>query len=104
MTTEPIDTRRIAAQELADSTVPTPEDAFEDLGPLAQLLWLHDGIYVALKLWAAMLSDESTAPTGDVADVTEAMTAISLAAGNLDAACIAVGILEPDAQAPEATS
>jgi hypothetical protein len=104
MTTEPIDTRRIAAQELADSTVPTPDDAFEDLGPFAQLLWLHDGAYVTLKLWTAMLSDEAAGIDEDAPDVTEALTAISLACGNLDAACIAVGILEPSAKVPEQTS
>jgi hypothetical protein len=104
VSTNPIDTRAIAAQELADATVPTPEDALSDVGPFAQLLWIHDAAYVMLKLWGAILSDDAAGAPADADDVTEALTAISLACGNLDAACIAAGILDADAKPPETSS
>jgi hypothetical protein len=59
---------------------------------------------LVLAFWTVIFSDEAAGIDEDAPDVTEALTAISLACGNLDAACIAVGILEPSAKVPEQTS
>lgn len=100
MSATPIDARALAAQELADATVPSPDDAFEDIGPMGRLMYLQMLGYETLKLWTATIALNEGEDIGDGGELIEAMNAIALACGNLDVACVAVGILDGDAIAP----
>jgi hypothetical protein len=97
MTTPELDAMTIAQEELARAMVPAPDDLLADVGPLAQLLFIERTCYSVLQSWAAMLSGDEAADVDDDSGPVRALAAIGQAAGNLDAACVEVSILPPDA-------
>lgn len=90
------DANELAQGELAANTVPTPEDVLQDVGPLAVLWYARELTYYAVKSWAAQLSIDEAGDIGDTSELSQALEAISLAAGNLDGACVLVSLLPPD--------
>jgi hypothetical protein len=95
-----VNTRALAVQELAEASVPTPEDAFSDIGPFGRLLYLQQLGYETLKLWVALLSGDQAEDIGEAGELEEAVMALAFACGNLDAACVAVGIMDAIAISP----
>jgi hypothetical protein len=81
--------------ELAQNTVPTPEDVLSDVGPLAALWYARETAYYAVKLFTASLSIDSDEPPPDDSEPVRALAALSAAAGNLDGACVLVSLLPP---------
>lgn len=90
------DANEMAQGELAANTVPTPDDVLQDVGPLAVLWYARELAYYAVKSWAAQLSLTDHDDIHAESELSEALQGISLAAGNLDAACILVSLLPPD--------
>ena len=97
MTTDPIDTMEIARAELAREMFPTPDDLVSDLSPLGMLFFTEQCVVELFKQYTAELSEVDD----DTVDTTEgmgrALVAIGQALGNLDVACVAMGILPEDA-------
>lgn len=93
---EGADANELAQSELAANTVPTPEDVLADVGPLATLWYARQTVYYAQQLWAALLSGDEAADLGDTTELAAALEGISIAAGNLDGACIRVSLLPLD--------
>ena len=86
-----------ARTELAAGQYPAPEDCLRDLDPITGLFYVEQWVYECLRIWAlnaAAVEDEDPAV---VAQVGEALEAIGLACGNLDAACVLMGLLPPEA-------
>jgi hypothetical protein len=90
------DANELAQGELAANTVPTPEDVLMDVGPLAVLWYARELTYYAVKSWAAQLSADEAGDIGEASELAQALEAISLAAGNLDGACVLVSLLPSD--------
>lgn len=90
------DANEMAQGELAANTVPTPDDVLQDVGPLAVLWYARELTYYAVKSWAAQLSADEAGDVDQDSELAQALGGISLAAGNLDAACILVSLLPPD--------
>jgi hypothetical protein len=91
-----VDANELAQGELAANTVPTPDDVLQDVGPLAVLWYARELTYYAVKSWAAQLSLDDEVAVGDSSELSSALEAISLAAGNLDGACVLVALLPSD--------
>lgn len=91
-----VDANELAQGELAANTVPTPDDVLQDVGPLAVLWYARELTYYAVKSWAAQLSADEAGDVGETSELSQALEAISLAAGNLDGACVLVSLLPPD--------
>ena len=87
------DANEMAQGELAANTVPTPDDVLADVGPLAVLWYARELAYYAVTFWTATLSADEAADIGDTSELAQALEAISLAAGNLDGACVLVSLL-----------
>jgi hypothetical protein len=95
--TADIDAAEDAARELAEAMIMPPDDLLGDVGPLAQLLYLERLAWHVLTGWTGMLT---VADSGDVPDDSEpvrALAALGLAAGQIDAACVLVALLPPEA-------
>jgi hypothetical protein len=90
------DANELAQSELAANTVPTPDDVLADVGPLAVLWYARELAYYAVKFWSATLSADEAADIGDTSELGQALEALSLAAGNLDGACVLVSLLPSD--------
>lgn len=90
------DANEMAQGELAANTVPTPDDVLMDVGPLAVLWYARELAYYAVKSWAAQLSADEAGDVDEDSELGQALGAISMAAGNFDAACILVSLLPPD--------
>lgn len=93
-----IDPAADAAHELASNTVPTPDDLLADVGPLTQLWYLRELSYSVMRLMAATLSIEGTDELPDNSPPVRALAVVSTVAGELDGACVLVGLL-PDSYA-----
>ncbi len=90
------DANELAQGELAANTVPTPDDLLADVGPLAVLWYAREVGYYAVQLWTSLLSGDEAADLGDTSELAAALEGISIAAGNLDGACMRVALLPPD--------
>jgi len=90
------DANELAQGELAQNTVPTPDDLLADVGPLAALWYAREVSYYAVQLWTSLLSGDEAADLGDTSELASALEGISIAAGNLDGACIRVSLLPSD--------
>ena len=97
MSNEGYDPAKVALAECAASGMPTPTDLLEELGPLGALLFLHDVVYEGMALWAAYASEAPPDDPEGTEPITRALQGIATAAGALDAACVAMAILPPEA-------
>jgi hypothetical protein len=87
------DANELAQSELAANTVPTPEDVLADVGPLAVIWYIREAAYYAVKFVSATLSTQEAADVTDDSGPARALAALSMAAGELDGACMAVDLL-----------
>lgn len=101
MTTESVNIRELAVQELAEAGVPSIDDILADIGPMGRLLFCQMAVDETMRLWVALLATDAEESTGTGDERAEALNGISLAEGNLIAACIAVGIIDEAARPPE---
>lgn len=85
-----------AAAELASNTVPTPDDLLSDVGPLTQLWYLRELSYSVMRVLAATLSIDQGDDMPDDSEPVRALAVVALVAGELDGACVLVGLLPPD--------
>lgn len=99
MTDDGYDPAKVALAECAGSGMPTPTDLLEELGPLGVLLFVHDLTYEAMAVWAAYASDAPSDDPEGTEPITRALQGMATAAGALDAACVAMAILPPEAVA-----
>jgi hypothetical protein len=95
------DAQDIARTELAEAMVPAPADLMADVGPLGRLFYLEQLAYSTLSAWAAMLSGDADEDPAATDERVVAMQGIAQACGALDAACVAVSILPPEATAEQ---
>jgi hypothetical protein len=97
MTDTPMDTMDLARRELAANMMPSPEDMFDELGPVAVLFFTEQTLVECYKHFVVDLG----APDPDVVDTSQgpgkALVAIGQALGMIDAACVELGILPPEA-------
>lgn len=91
------DAQQLAVNELAAATVPTPDDLLGDVGPLAQVFYLEQLAYAVMRAYTAMLSASDDDAMPDDSEPVRALAALGEACGNLDAACILLSILPPEA-------
>lgn len=97
MTPDQIDTMEIARTELASQMFPAPEDMFDDITPLAGLFYVEQCAVELYKVFVASLSAENTPDMDTSEGAGKALAAIGQALGMLDVACVAMGILPPEA-------
>lgn len=95
--TDALDAMMMARDDLVANMVPVPEDLLSEVGPLAKLYFAEQTAYEVLKHFAADLATFGAGDTDLEATVGKAMQGIATAAGALDEACIAMGILPSEA-------
>ena len=94
---ESIDTQQLAIDELMAQAVPDPTMLLEVLSPFTQLYYAEQVAYYVLKAFTVgVVSDTDTELDAESGPV-KALMALSMACGNLDAACIELGILPAEA-------
>ena len=92
-----IDPADIARTELAENLIMPPADLLGDIGPMGQLLYLEQLAWHVLSGWTGMLAAADPADVGDDSEPVRAQQALALAAGEIDAACVLVSLLPPEA-------
>lgn len=93
------DPKELAEAELTVNTIPDPEQLLSDLSPFAQVYYVEQVAYFTMEQLARkLLADPDGEVTGDDGPAL-ALQAMMTACGNLDAACVALGILPEDATA-----
>lgn len=90
------DPEQAARAELGANSVPTPDDLMADVGPLAVLLYLRELSYYGMRLMSASLSIDNAEPPADDSEPVRALAALSQVCGELDGACVLVGLLPAD--------
>ena len=100
--TEGVDPMQVAVDELGGAMVPTPDDLLDDIGPMGCLWYLTQVAAFTLGRWAGTLDPDVVPDMTDDDGPVRALQAITLATGNLNAACIAVSILPEEAALPDA--
>jgi hypothetical protein len=94
MATDSIDVLAMAAQELLDNTVPEPQMLLENLTVFGALYFLQQTCdYVVRHISGVLLGDDDQ-DADDNAEVLRALEAIVLANGNVNGACLAVGLFD----------
>ena len=83
--------------ELAEATMPTPEDVLCEVGILARVYYVEQTAYELLRNFAAMASEDVGTQDEAPETVGRAMEAIAQACGMLDVACVELGVLPPEA-------
>ena len=83
--------------EIGTAGCPTPDDILSELSPLAQLYFVEQLAYGLLHAWAARIAADVGTPEEAPEGVVQALDAVGIAAGNLDAALILMGVLPEDA-------
>jgi hypothetical protein len=99
------DNLELAKNELGEAMVPDPVDLLQDVGPLAQLWFLHQCAYAVLQSFTGMLSGDTAEGIGDNSEPVRAHAALALACGQLDGACQLLALLptEEETDADQAT-
>lgn len=92
-----LDTMEMARAELAKAMVPTPEDLLDGMGPLGVLFYAEQTVVEAFKLLVFFASESADDPDAEEGDLPRVIEAVGMALGQLDAACILLGILPPEA-------
>jgi len=95
--TAPTSMMEEAKADLSTNMVPTPEDVLGDVGPVGQLYYAERLLYVVYGMFAGLLANDAVEQPDDDSPPVKALAAIGMACGNLDAACIVMGILPPEA-------
>lgn len=95
--TDTVDPAEIARTELAEYMIIPPEDLLGDIGPMGQLLYLEQLIWLVLSGWTGMLSAADGDDVPDDSEPVRALAALTLAAGQIDGACVLVSLLPPEA-------
>lgn len=80
--------------------MPHSDDLLDDVGPLGQALYLNQLAYRVLSSFAGMLTAQDNDDLPTDGGPIKALAALTLACGNLDAMCIELQILPPEAAAP----
>jgi hypothetical protein len=101
MSDEQPDGLDLAKTELAEEMVPDPIEILQDVGPLAQLWFLHECAYGVLQSFTGFLSDEGSEGLDDDSEPVRAFAAIAKACGNLDGACQLLALLPDDFRTTE---
>jgi hypothetical protein len=86
-----------ARTELAAGQFPAPEDCLNDLDPITGLFYVEQWAYDLLRIWAANAGAAEDEDAAAQEQIAQALEAIGMACGNLDAACALMGILPPEA-------
>jgi hypothetical protein len=94
-----IDPLEDAQAELAGYRIMSPEDLLEQLSPNGCLYFLQQTAYECLKHWATELFPDTEQAEWEGTPVTSAFQTIVTVCGELDQACVFVGILPPEAAA-----
>lgn len=91
-----VDALELAKTELGEAMVPDPIDMLQDVGPLAQLWFLHQCAYGVLQSFTGMLSGDEATGLADDSEPVRAFAAVAKACGNLDGAAQLLSLLPPD--------
>lgn len=94
------DALELAKAELADNMVLDPKDLLQDVGPLAQMWYIHEAAYGVMTGFVGMLSGDEAADVGDKDGPSLALQALAKACGMLDQACVYLSLLPDDASNP----
>lgn len=94
---ETFDPAEVARTELAESMIIAPPDLLGDIGPMGQLFYLEQMIWHVLSGWTGMLAVADGDDVPDDSEPVRALAALTLAAGQVDAACVLVSLLPPEA-------
>lgn len=100
MTTEPIDTMELARRELATEMLPSPDDMFDELSPVAALFFTEQCTVQLFKQYVADLGENDLGIDDTATGAGKALACIGQALGMLDQACVAMGILPDEAIQP----
>jgi hypothetical protein len=92
-----IDPLEDAKAELAAYRILTPADIMADLSPNACLFFLQQAAYAAMSKWGNTLAPSVESGEYEETEVTKAFFGIVQVCGELDQACVLVGILPPEA-------
>jgi hypothetical protein len=84
-------------RELAENTMPAPEDVLCEVGVLARVYYVEQMVYELLRNLTAMASEDVGTENEAPASVVSALQAVAEGCGSLDVACVALGILPPEA-------
>ena len=96
----PIDPQELAKRELAEQMIPTPDDVCASLSPLAALYYIEQLGWAVYTLWTAHVADSVTDDAAVNADLAETLSGVGLVVGELDAVCVRIGLIPPEAIAP----
>lgn len=96
-TTPELPALRIARDLLAHEHYPAPEDCLPDLDVATALFYVEQWAYALLAMWAGYLSDETDVDEDAEPQLASVLETIGQVCGMLDAACVTVGVLPPEA-------
>lgn len=85
-----------AVAELQGAMVPAPDDILSEVGPFAELWFVRQVTCELLVSYAMRLDPDDPDAEALEGTVGKALTAIGEATGILNAACIAMGLIDPD--------
>jgi len=95
-----IDPQELAKQQLADGSVPAPEDLLADLDPLAALYYLEQTGWMVLNMWTGFAQEQQDANADGAEDLAVTLSQVAAVVGMLDGACARIGLIPTDAVPP----